>query len=410
MPQNKKETSICGGCSLLCDDIDVSTKNVDAKGCEPGQAFFQIETGVAKHSVEGKEVNLESAISAAVNILRKSQAPLICGLDQLTMQSQVVAWKIAERIGATVDTTTSNLGRSSMFALQRTGKVTATLGEIASRSDLVVFWFCDPVTSHPRLLERISIGKRMVIVVDENKSETAKVADHFIRVDSSKAASLLAALKAFTSEVELGSDQLERTGVPEKELVQIFRAMKSAKYGSVFFGQSNPGSQFDLATDLMHGLVRRLNDVTRFVGQKLRTDSNAQSAEDVLAWSSGYPFAINYAKRFPRYNWLEHSTTTVLERCECDAILISSGADLQTVFGSLSRTAKTHLESIPKITLSPIAGFAGDVSFGVGVAGLDECGDMVRNDGIALPVNAIRDSQLDSTTEVLNSIFEKLSG
>ncbi len=64
------------------------------------------------------------------------------------------AVRLADRIGATIDTSLADGNRGSMFALQRVGKVTATLGEISSRSDLVVFWFSDPVSTHPRFLER----------------------------------------------------------------------------------------------------------------------------------------------------------------------------------------------------------------------------------------------------------------
>ena len=378
--------AICAGCSLLCDDIAVNAGAFNTKGCAKGQSFFQIEPSVSRCQVDGKATDLDTAIVAATKILRSSKAPLVCGLDQLSMQSQTVAWKIAEQIGASVDTTLGNDGRASMFALQRIGKVTATLGEIASRSDLVVFWFCDPMTTHPRLLQRLGKRKRRIIVVDAAETATAKAADQFVQVDAKRASSVLAAISAGVGGIELQPEQLKRTPLSSDMIDSLAKSLKSANYGSIFFGQPHDHSEFDLSTDLVHSLIRRLNDVTRFVGQKLRNDWNAQSAEDVLAWSSGYPFAINYAKRLPRYSWLEHSTETILQRGECDSILLATGADLQSAFGSLSRTAKSHLESISKITFTPLKGFVGDVSFSVGVTGINEPGDWVRNDGLALPL------------------------
>lgn len=400
---------VCAGCSLLCDDISFSAKVPDVKGCQTGADFYEIEAASSSFKVAGENATFGSAVEAASKVLGNSKAPLVCGLDQLTMQAQIAAWKVAERIGAAVDTTLSNHGRASMFALQRTGKVTATLGEIASRSDLVIFWFCDPASTHPRLLQRLGNTKRKIVVFDESATETARAADHFFQVDSAKAASVLAGVIALVGDVSLSSDQLARIPLVLEDLNRIVSEISSAKYGSIFFGQPTRDSQFDLSTDLVHSLIRKLNDVTRFVGQKLRTDSNTQSGEDVLAWSSGFPFAINYAQGGPRFNWLEYSTETLLERGECDSILIASGLDLQTTFAGLSRIAKSHLNSIPKVILSPIEGIEGDVSFVVGVAGVNESGDWVRNDGVALPVTSLKENGEVSANEIFEKMLECLT-
>ena len=119
---------------------------------------------------------------------------------------------------------------------------------------------------------------------------------------------------------------------------------------------------------------------------KLRTDSNAISAENVLAWSSGCAMAVNHAANFPRSNWLEYSAETVLTRGECDTVLLATGVDLKTAFAGLSKVAQQHLASIPRIALSPIENLPVEVAIATGVAGLNVGGEFCRNDDVMMPL------------------------
>ena len=407
------KNAVCPACSLLCDDIEISqdASRLKAKNaCAKGQSFFEIQWNQkSTHLVTGAPAQLKEAVAASVEILNRSKAPLICGLDQLTTQAQQTAWKIADRLGATIDTTFSNNGRSSMFSLQRVGKVTATIGEIASRSDLIVFWFCDPEQSHPRLLERLAregAGREVLVIGEANGWKNSKT----IKVARNSEVGLLAVLRAIIDDKKYDREMAESvTGLGHSQLENLAGKLKAAKYGSLLHGQTNEDSTFDLANDSLASLIRLLNNHTRFVGMKLRTDGNAHSGENVLAWSSGYPMAVNYNHSFPRYNQLEYSAETLLLRNECDAILFATGADLQTCFASLSRTAKDHLASIPKIAISPIPNFPSDVVFEVGVPGLTESGEYCRNDDVSLPVNTIHKSDLDSADDILLKILSALS-
>ncbi len=262
------ENVVCPGCTLLCDDIQVEQNGsaiVANNACQTGQAFFDITpTDRPTHRVANQPADLETAISAAASTLRQSQAPLICGLDQLSTQSQQVAWKIADQIGATIDTTFTLAGRASMFALQRVGKVTASLGEVASRSDLIVFWFCDPETTHLRLMERLSHGrskevKRHIIVVDDRENATAARADDFLNVSRDRAAALLAVLRGSIKGFTLDRNQVvETTGIELHQILTLADRFQAANYGAILFGQSNPESSFDLATDSLSSLIREL--------------------------------------------------------------------------------------------------------------------------------------------------------
>ncbi len=389
----QENQTTCPACTLLCDDIIVgSDGSIDARGCEKGAEFFQIEsTPKLTHYVAGKPAKLDDAVAAAVGILNQAKAPLVCGLDHLTTQAQQIAWKIGDRIGATVDTTISNYGRSSLFSLQRVGKVTASIGEIAQRSDVILFWCCDPAKTHPRLLERLNRGnvKRKIILVGEPGNSTVAHADQFFEIAPNQASDALAFVRASLMDGNVAAQSESSDSAHDscsEQCVDLAEQLVSAKYGAVFYGQTAEDSAFDLAGESLAALVRSLNQSTRFVGMKLRTDSNAISAENVLSWSSGYAMAVNHATGSPRSNWLEYSCETVLNRQECDAVLMATGADLSTALGGLSRTAQEYLSSIPRVLLSPIENLAAEVSIAVGVNGIDESGEFCRNDDVSMPL------------------------
>ncbi len=409
------KNAVCPGCTLLCDDIeitDLGPNSVAVNACEIGQAFFQIAVeSKHTHSVAGQPVDLETAIRAAANILKRSKSPLICGLDQLTTEAQQSAWKLADQIGATIDTTFSNAGRSNMFALQRVGKVTATIGEIANRSDLLLFWYGDPETTHPRLLERLNKSpdhpNRRVIVIDETETRTAKLADYFVQADRDSCPAILATLRARFAETRMNESLgLAPAGLEPEVFEDLARMIGESRYGSIFYGQTTPDSAFDLVMDSLSRFIRQLNNVTRFVGMGLRTDANAQSAENVLAWSSGYPFAVNHHLNYPRFNQLEYSAETMLNRRQCDAILFATGSEMEDSFRDLSRAAREHVQSIPKIAITPRADFSSDVAIQVGLAGFDESGEFCRIDDISLPLMKAQASAEPSASVILDRIIQ----
>ena len=82
------------------------------------------------------------------------ESPLIYGLSRSSTPGQRSAVRLADELGATIDTTASTCHAPSIMAVQAVGESTATLGEIKNRSDLVIYWGSDPLVSHPRHLER----------------------------------------------------------------------------------------------------------------------------------------------------------------------------------------------------------------------------------------------------------------
>ncbi len=408
----------------MCDDLQASESNgtVNVQGaCEMGERWFAESSDAplaaqSKCFVDGKVVELEAAIERCSDLLQRSTAPLICGLEHLTTQSQQSAWNLADRIGANIDVSFSNDGRASQFALQRVGKVSATLGEVAQRSDVVVFWFCDPVASHPRHLERYSkpLGKskRNIVVVDDRRTATAEKADLFIELPKENATAAMATMRACLGGLEIDAKVVKQsTGLEIETWQKLVQLMATAKYGAMFYGHSTHESNFDAATDSLASFIRELNNQTRFVALSMRSDFNRQSAENVMAWSGGFPFAVNLNRRYPRSNWLEYSAAEILRRGECDLILVASTNGLSKQLTELGESAANHFRATPKIVLSTETKCELDnvvACIQVSIPGVSEAGDYCRQDDVLLPlVNLIGNDALPSAETIFDSLAKQ---
>ena len=231
---------------------------------------------------------------------------------------------LAESLGATIDTTASLCHAPSLMAQQQVGKVTGTLGEVRNRADLVVFWGSDPVSTHPRHWERYSVHaagrsvpdgrrSRFVVVADTARTASADAADLFVPIEPGRHFEALFALRAMVqgslSEATVCDD------APVPLLAELARRMKSSRCGVIFFGVGLArGESGHCNVQALLQLVTDLNGPGRWYAMRMRVQGNVVGADSVLLWQTGYPFAVNMARGYPRYNPGEFSVQGLLER------------------------------------------------------------------------------------------------
>src|SRR5262249_46919140 len=132
----------------------------------------------------------------------------------------------------------------------RVGRISATFGEVRHRAEVVVFWLCDPLSTHPRLWERviepagrfIPLGRagRTVLVAQDSsvttRCTTASAADETLRLDRNREIETLWCLRALIAGQELADDAIARsTGVNPSALRSLAERLRSARYGALFF-------------------------------------------------------------------------------------------------------------------------------------------------------------------------------
>jgi formylmethanofuran dehydrogenase subunit B len=388
----------CAGCGCACDDIEVTAAGL-IRTCPLGDAWFAARTGdrppVA--TVDGSTVSLEEAADAAAAIMAEARAPLVYGLGQTSCEAQRRAVALAEAIGAVVDPAG---GGTAGAAYQAIGSSTATFGEIRDRAELVVVWRADPVVANPRLLERLRLeratrGSRMLVVVDSQPTATAAEADVFVELDGADDFTALWALRALVTGSTLDHD---RAGAPPLE--DLATRLLGVGHVAVLYGD-------DVDALALFSLVRDLSRDRHAVTLRLRGDGNARGAEDVLAWQTGFPAAVSFARGYPRANPGELGAAALLERGEVDAALVVASDPLE----HLPPAAAERLRGLPTVVVdacATVTSRAARVAFGTAADGIEVAGTLHRMDGVPVPLRAPLAAERPGVEEVLAAIEGRL--
>jgi formylmethanofuran dehydrogenase subunit B len=404
----------CTVCGCVCDDLSVTVDGgrvVRAAGaCRLAEPWLlgQNSTSPPAAEVDGRPTSAEEAYARAADILTAATAPLIYGLSRSTTEGQRAATALADRLGATIDTTASTGHAPSILALQQVGESTCTLGEVKQRADLVIFWGSDPLVTHPRHLERY-VGDRAgrtVVVVDEDETESAKAADLFVRVSPGRHWEALWTLRLLVKGLDPrpGCD----TGMSPDAARGLAGRMTGCRCGVVFFGAGlvrRPLAHRDVEALLQ--LVTDLNEFTRFYARRMRRYGDVAGADSVLAWQTGYPFGVNLAAGYPRYNPGEFTGPDMLARGEVDACLLV-GSEAVADFPA---AARDHLRRIPVIRLdSPgvDANVSAAVRFTTAVYGVHRAGTAYRMDEVPIPLRVLLPTDYPSDGEVLGEILRRV--
>ncbi|HEX4072156.1 MAG TPA: formylmethanofuran dehydrogenase subunit B [Planctomycetaceae bacterium] len=417
------EDFACALCSCVCDDLRVTVRNgriVRAENaCALAEPWLLGQDSAKPPSAEidGRSVEFDEAVARAAELLADARFPLIHGLSRSSTEGQRAAVSLAERIGATIDTTASRGHGPSVMSVQQVGESTCTLGEVKNRCDLVIFWGCNPVESHPRHLERYAADcaglftprgrrDRTLVTVDVQPTATSEVSDLFIPIESGQDFEVFWALRALVRGLPLESKSIGR--VPREVIEGLYQRMIGCRSGIVFFGfglARRPGAH--LAIEGLMQLVTELNARTRFYVRRLRGSGDVTGADNVLAWQTGYPFSVNLSRGYPRYNPGEFSANDLLERGEPDVCLFVGS------FGAARFTpeARAHLERVPTIVLDPPTGrgeMAGTVRFTTSVYGIHQPGTAYRMDEVPIPLRAALPAVYPTDADVLQAIERRI--
>jgi formylmethanofuran dehydrogenase subunit B len=396
---------------------------VEAKrACVLGKSWF------LNHSVEdrpsclikGQPASLEAGYQRAAEILTQAKYPIVYGLSDSPCEAQRVAVSIVDWIGGTIDTTTSVCHGPSGMAFQSVGEVTCSLGEVANRGDMIIFWGSNPAESHPRHFTKYSLmpkgmflpnGRkdRTCVIVDVRKTKSAKAADIFIQIKPRKDFEALWILRALAKGVELDPALvLRETGVELAVFADLMARMKACKFGVIFFGMGltmTRGKHCN--SEALLALARDMNAFTRFTAKPNRGHGNVTGADNVVAWRTGYQFGVNHARGYPRFNPGEYTTADTLARGEADAAMMIACDPM----ANFSEPARKHLASIPYIALdakeTPTTR-AAEVAFTVATYGINTGGTVYRMDDVPIPLRPAFPSPHPSDYEVLKGIEDRV--
>lgn len=415
----------CTACGCVCDDLQVhvdsiGTVTVTDPGCTLATEWFakQNVRRRAAATICGRDVEVDAALDHAADLLRAADNPLIYGLSRSSTEGQRAAVRLADLLGANIDTTASTCHAPSIMGIQAVGESTGTLGEVRHRADLVIYWGVDPVESHPRHMPRYAVdpvglftphgrNSRTLVVVDTKRSRVAELADHFVPVAANRQFESLAVLRALVrGQHEVG----QHCVMPElTELKRVAERLSSCRCGVVFFGLRlvrEPLGHLNAVALLQ--LVAELNAHCRFYARRMRVPGDVTGADTVLCWQTGYPFSVNLSRGYPRYNPGEFTAGDLLERREVDVALFVGSEGIC----EFSAEAVAGLATTPTIVLDHAfvdAPIAPTVQLTTAVYGVDLEGCAYRMDEVPIRLRQVRTSPYPSDADVLTALYDRIS-
>jgi formylmethanofuran dehydrogenase subunit B len=300
------------------------------------------------------------------------------------------------------------------------GKVSCTLGEVKNRADLIIYWGGNPAECHPRHFTKYTLtqkGKfvpngrkdRTMVLVDIRETPSVKAADIFLQVRPARDFEVLTTLRALVKGQPVDPKIVAETGLTVEQLQDLAERMKTCKFGVLFFGMGlsmTRGKHMNSAALLT--LAAELNAFTKFVAMPMRGHGNVTGGDVIMRWSTGYPFGVNLARGYPRFNPGEFSTIDLLIRGDADAALVL-GADPGA---TMPQPAIDHLARIPTIVLDPKVTHTSKlarVHITTAATGISAGGTVYRMDEIPLPLRPALKSPYPTDEEVIRRITQAVA-
>jgi formylmethanofuran dehydrogenase subunit B len=362
---------------------------------------------------DGAPASVEDAIGEAARVLAESQGRLLIyvGAD-LSSQAQRRAVSLADLLRGTVDSATSDTAAAGLLAAQRSGRATATLGEIRNRADVLLFWGVDPIRRYPRFYSRyapdptgvqVPNGRRdrFVIAVNVGTDQGPAGADAALTLEPSEEIAALSLMRASIH----GRTPADLGGV-FGEAIDLASRLASARYAVLIHdAEATIQERNPLRVEGLLALTQALNGPTRAALCSLRAGGNRVGADAVLTWQSGYPIAVEYSRGYPQYVPQRRGLERLADGGFKAVLMVGSPATDEGVVSALERVNTIVIG--PRASQSP---FRARVAIDTGVAGIHEGGTGYRMDEVPLrlrpPLSAQR-SAVETLDAIIATIRER---
>jgi formylmethanofuran dehydrogenase subunit B len=388
----------------LCDDVRIERSGDDLRlepRCDLGAEWFAERVAGAQEApaatIGGEAADVGAALTRASELLRAARRPLLHGFAGATVDDARAAVALADRLGALVATggVTGEWPGAPVVPLR--GASTATLGEIRDRSRVVVIWREDPESTHPRLLQRLGFGDssssrlgadRTLVVVDNRATGTVRRADVHLRWPRERDLDALTSLHVMQRRLQARPSGLE------DELGQLLDQIGAAPHAAFVHGAGlSAGAGGQRRVLALHELVRELSHDRHVVTLALPGAAGTRSAQDVLAWQTGYSDNVDLASGHPE---LVTATESLPAREGVDVSLCVEGGGDELG------------DSVTQIVLASRPRQDVEVSIRTAAAGVASTGIAHRLDGVPLTLQAPEPGHAPTAAALLARLLEEL--
>jgi len=400
----------CTGCSCLCDDIEIEADGGNVKqvrnACRRGAGIYlNLNSSRSKPSVNGREVEFDTALEKAQEIIAESENLAIYGLDTTTIEAQKLAIELAERKGAYIDDNSTFCLGDFVKMILGEELPSSTLDEVRDNAYVVFYWGTDPYHSLSRHMSKFSYyprGKkrqrgyeedRFLVVIDVRKTHTAKLAKKNARFLEVK------------DDVELISAFMDALSgkapsIFTKEIPRIIKEMEKSDFNVIFGGL---GLRYGLRGryDLLKEFFEKLNERTNVYFIPSGCHPNMRGFNQLMFEKTGEINSYSFKEErssdeFAFYRLLESSTI--------DTALIIGTDPLN----SLPFEYGKRLAKINTVVIDPRETFTGriaDVVIPSSISGIETGGTFVRIDGVEVELKPFAEKKIGDV-EILKRLLE----
>ena len=398
----------CTGCALLCDDIEAIIENNGIKeiknACRRGAAKMRGCRKRLESSIAQKPMDLESSIMKAAQIIKTARAPLLFGLDNSTCEAQIKGIRLARKINAYMDDTSSFCQGLLIEGILAKKFRTCSLEDIRNKADVLIYWGSDAQDSQPRHLSRFSYfprgesrqrgyeEDRIAIAIDVRESNTAKICKgHFYRIPlKGDRDFILALIEALSGKVP---------AYDTKKMLELAGILKKAEFGAIFVGIGLTYSIKD-DFDILAVLADKLPNfnIMPMVGHY-----NMRGFNEALFKETGYVNRVKFDGKGGHDN--QYSIMESLNKKTIDAIIVAGSDPLS----SFPRPVVANLAAIPVVCIDPCVTMTSKiatVTIPCAASGVESGGTAVRMDGKVIGLSKIIESEYMTDEEILKRLVE----
>ncbi len=361
----------------------------------------------APASIDGAPASLDDAAAAAALLLARSLQPLIAGLGA-DIDGARAAIALAERVGGVIEHGHSAALLRDLDCLRETGVMLTTPGEARVRADVVLLVGDGLTEAWPRLNERLlapparpegaDVKRRIVWLAPQADVKIPGLDGDIEIVAAGLGATLGANLAALRARVK--GRRVAQAPIPPHALDTLAGIVKGARFGVAVWTAASLGA---LEIEMLHGLVRDLNDTTRFSTLPLPARDNGAGVLAACGWMTGFPMRTGFGAGVSIHDPWRFDAERLVASGETDCVLWISA------FGAVPPAWQSAVNFIALCERTTQFAKAPNVLITVGRPGVDHDAVMHSPDvGTLVAETASARSSAPSVAEALERISARL--
>lgn len=347
--------------------------------------------------VKGGAADVDAAVAAAADLLAAARVPVLAGLNA-DVAGLRAAYRLAETLGASLDPVAGNSIYAELGALSAGGAMTTTRAETEARADVVLIlgnrpWDGDlmaEIAAAPIRRGRAAGSERALLSLGGPQNGAIRHVAY--GADEGGLAVSLGHLRAFAKGHLAG----------EAAFADLARRLFTAQYGVVIYDAEEVG---EIGVEMLQGLIRDLNESTRFFSLPLADPFQGRAAVQLSAWTTGQAPRVGFGRSLPEHDPWRFDSARQIASGEADAALW---------LAALPAPRPDWLGKLPTIAIvgegsTEAAGETAEIVITVGVPG-ETVGGALWNQrrGVIAYADATAPSEAETAAGVLARIRDRL--